>query len=224
MRFQGPILLLLVSACTGVYSDPPRTTEPTEPTDPAGQVEVPQIVTGRKQMFVTSTNYQGGLLGGLAGADAKCAVRAAAGGLTGTFKAWLSDSHRSAGARLTHSTGSYSLVDGTLVVASWDDLVATRLQHAIDHDEFGHLHTGPIGCIFQWPMAWTETTVKGDKHPEYPGVSDDLGPCGDWAEISHDGFYSDAFVGNVLASDSFWTEGTCAAACTDHAALYCFEQ
>ena len=44
-------------------------------------------------VFVTSTTYVPGQeFVGLAGADAKCAERASAGGLPGTFKAWLSTS------------------------------------------------------------------------------------------------------------------------------------
>src|SRR5215470_17442921 len=111
------LLLLLPAACTGVYSNPG---------DPPDE---PRPVFGNKHVFVTSTTYEGALLGGLAGADAKCADHAAAGGLAGTFKAWLSDSHKSAASRLTHSTGTYSLVDGTLVAGAWDDLVMGNLQH-----------------------------------------------------------------------------------------------
>src|SRR5262245_41660475 len=100
MTRRSLILLILVpAACTGVSSDP---------------TDQPRPVTGNKRMFVTSTTYQGGNLGGLAGADAKCADRAAAAGLTGAYKAWLSDSHKSAASRLTHSVGSYSLIDGTV--------------------------------------------------------------------------------------------------------------
>jgi hypothetical protein len=43
------------------------------------------------KVFVTSTTYNGNL-GGLAGADAICQARANAGGLSGTYKAWLSTS------------------------------------------------------------------------------------------------------------------------------------
>src|SRR5262249_18730969 len=100
MRHHGLVLpLLLSAACTGMHDDAADSTDESRP------------VTGDKHLFVTSTTYQGGVLGGLAGADAKCAERAAIGGLLGTYKAWLSDTHKSAASRLTRSSGTYSLVD-----------------------------------------------------------------------------------------------------------------
>lgn len=51
-------------------------------------------------MFVTSLAFTGNL-GGQAGADAKCATAAAAGGKAGTFKAWLSTAGSSALSRFT---------------------------------------------------------------------------------------------------------------------------
>jgi len=223
MNFHTPILLLLVSACTGVYSDPTQTTGAIGPTDgsPSNEpVDPPQIVTGNKRMFVTSTTYQGGLLGGLAGADARCAARASASGLAGTYKAWLSDSHKSAASRLTHSTGSYSLIDGTLVAASWDDLVATNLQHAVDLDELGHTYTTKTTCFVVRGVApvWTRTTPDGGIYPSQ-GFA-----CSDWTEISQDGRYSAVQVGNILSSDTHWTDSLCAAGCTEYASLYCLEQ
>ena len=219
MNFHNPILLLLVSACTGVYSDPALATAPAGPTDPTDTVDPPQIVSGNKRAFVTSTTYQGGVIGGLAGADAKCAAHASAGGLAGSYKAWLSDSHKSAASRLTHSTGTYSLIDGTLVAASWDDLVATRLQHAIDHDELGRAIPGSLDCYgSDITAAWTQTTIKGDIFRQVT-----FG-CTDWTEISNDRGSLGANVGLVMASDSFWTEGVCGITCTERAALYCLEQ
>src|SRR5438309_187118 len=81
-----------------------------------------------KRVFVTSTTHTGAL-GGLAGADAICAARAAAANLDGTYKAWLSTPAESAAARLTHSSAQYHLVDGTPIAASWDDLVGSGLMH-----------------------------------------------------------------------------------------------
>ena len=198
-------LLLVPAACTGVYSDPG---------------DESRVVTGNKHIFVTSTTYQGGLLGGLAGADDKCATRAAAAGLAGTYKAWLSDSHRAAASRLTHATGRYSLIDGTVVADSWTDLVATNLQHAVDLDELGHTYTAKTTCFVVSGVApaWTQTNPDGTI---YPGEG--LG-CGDWTELQHNGFYGNAMVGNILSSDSHWTDSVCGAACTEHASLYCLEQ
>jgi len=206
MTRRSLILLILVpAACTGVSSDP---------------TDQPRPVTGNKRMFVTSTTYQGGNLGGLAGADAKCADRAAAAGLAGAYKAWLSDSHKSAASRLTHSVGSYSLIDGTVVAASWDDLVATNLQHAVDHDEFGHAYAGTITCqvVGGFLPAWTETATDGSK---FPSQGDS---CGDWSEFQHGSTVGAAVAGNIQASGSYWTEELCVPACVEHASLYCLEQ
>jgi hypothetical protein len=204
MRRRHLISLLLLAACTGVYSDPTNS----DPMDES------HVVTGDKHVFVTSTTYQGGLLGGLAGADDKCATRAAAAGLAGTYKAWLSDSHRSAASRLTHATGRYSLIDGTVVADSWTDLVATNLQHAIDLDELGHTYTMKTTCFVVGGVApvWTGTLPDGTIYPF------DLN-CGDWTDLHHDGQ-----VGNILSGDSHWTDSLCGAGCPEHASLYCLEQ
>jgi len=201
------MLPLLPAACTGVYSDP---------TD---IVDESHVVTGNKRIFATSTTYQGGLLGGLGGADDKCAARAATAGLTGTYRAWLSDSHRSAASRLTHATGSYALIDGTVVATSWTDLVATNLQHAIDRDELGR-DCAPRAACGDVPgnRAWTQTTVTGTT---FPGLGRG---CGDWTELQHDGYGRIALVGDIHATDSFWTEGLDWSDCAAPAALYCLEQ
>ena len=204
-------LLLVPTACTGVYSDP-MTSDP---------VDESHVVPGNKHIFVTSTTYQGGLLGGLAGADDKCATRAAAAGLAGTYKAWLSDSHRSAASRLTHATGNYALIDGTVVADSWTDLVGTNLKHAVDLDELGHAYTTKTTCFVVGGVApaWTQTNPDGTIYPTSQGLG-----CGDWTELQHNGFYGNAMVGNILSSDSHWTDSVCGAACTEHASLYCLEQ
>jgi hypothetical protein len=206
MKSSIPILLVSLSAaCTGVSSDP---------------IDEGLSVLGDKHMFVTSETYQGGLLGGLDGADAKCADRAHAAGLIGRYKAWLSDAHASAATRLTHSSGTYSLLDGTLVAASWGDLVRTNLEHAIDLDELHHVYSPPETCGIVGGIAavWTGTVADGS-YTLGPGTE-----CGGWTELQHDGFYGNGLAGNAHASDSHWTDSLCSPTCTDHAALYCIEQ
>ena len=116
-----------------------------------------------KRVFVTSTTYDGNL-GGLAGADAKCAARAAAAGLSGTYKAWLSDQTTSAASRLTHAAVPYKRTDGVAVANNWTDLTDGDLAVVtspspftvgINHDEFGvALSSGTVG-------AWTATLPDG---------------------------------------------------------------
>ena len=230
------ILLFLIApaACAGVYSDPksrdPKAGDTGEGHDPhdAGPEDMAspdadppiQITSGPKRVFVTSQAYQGGLLGGLAGADAKCATRATAAGLTGTYKAWLSDREAQAVFRLTHSTGNYLLVDGTTVAADWSALASGSLAHAIDHDELGALYAPPLNCFVVGGIVpvWTATRYNGRYNATTGGT------CNDWTEIQHDGFYIDGDVGNAQSHDTHWSESLCGITCSESAALYCLEQ
>ena len=81
-------------------------------------------------VFLSSAVYDGAM-GGLDGADAKCQALAAAAGLPGTFRAWLSDSTGSPSTRFTQSTLRYVRVDGVKVADDWADLTdATKLLYA----------------------------------------------------------------------------------------------
>jgi hypothetical protein len=64
----------------------------------------------------------------------------------------LSDSTTTAASRLTHATGPYVLVDGTVVANGWTGLTSGTLLHAIDLTEKG----GP------WTFGvWTDTSQNG---------------------------------------------------------------
>jgi len=213
----GLIVSLVVGCGDGVSSRP----EPDAAATPADAAVV--VVTGNKRVFVTDTVYQGGLIGGLAGADMKCEARAAAAGLAGTYKAWLSGSTTPAAARLTHSTGAYLLVDGTMVAASWEALTSGALQHTINLDPFGAEYTAPIKCTIVGGLmaVWTSTRIDGT--PAEGGTSSGYF-CGDWTELDHDGLIGNGLVGNMRAMNSKWTSSNCGLACPDEAALYCIEQ
>lgn len=58
-------------------------------------------------VFVTETTYRGGDLGGLAGADAKCATQASSLGLGGKYIAWLSTSTVNAIDRVPTNAGPW---------------------------------------------------------------------------------------------------------------------
>lgn len=208
MNHLASCLIIFVVACDGVSSEP---LEPDATPDTA-------IVTGNKRVFVTDVVYTGGLLGGLAGADMKCEARAAAAGLAGTYKAWLSDHATAAAARLTRSTGAYLLVDGTMVAANWAALTSGNLQRAINIDPFGASYTAPIKCdVVGGLMAvWTGTSFNGT-------IASENVFCGDWDELDG-GAIKNGLVGNAQASNNKWTASNCALSCTDEAALYCIEQ
>ena len=87
------------------------------------------------RVFVTST-LQDGALGGLAGADAICAARAAAGGLPGTYVAWLSTSTVNASSRLGSAQG-FVRTDGKPFANSVADIVANKIFNPIRLTEAG---------------------------------------------------------------------------------------
>ena len=89
-------------------------------------------------VFATST-LRNGALGGLNGADAICQERAGAGGLPGTYRAWLSDGTGSPSTRFRRSGQGYRLPDAaqTSIATDWTDLTDGKLRHAINVTELG---------------------------------------------------------------------------------------
>lgn len=93
-----------------------------------------------KRVFVTSKLYDGDL-GGLSGADDKCQSHAEDAGLSGKYKAWLSDKSTPVSERVNQSRASYfkTMVDGRKITIadSWHDLAKGQLLEPIDTDESG---------------------------------------------------------------------------------------
>lgn len=189
-----------IAACT--------TTPATPPAGPVGN-----------RVFVTSQLYVGGLLGGLDGADAKCAERAAAAGFTGTFEAWLSSAIDSPSVRMTQLSSRYTLVDGTLVAENWDDLVSNNMAHPINLDENGKLDLRPTainGGGFDTGVVpvWSATAIDGT-----PFFDAEFWSCDGWTDIQPKGR-----VGDVNSVDYHWTDALTSLRCDDKAPLYCVEQ
>ena len=157
-----------------------------------------------KRVFTTSLTYDGAL-GGLAGADAKCAAAASGAGLTGTWTAWISDGATNAIERIT-DVGPWSLLDGTV---AFDDkaMLAVHPHVPLDIDEHA---AQTFACV------WTGTLATGAKAPA---------TCASWTSTTDVG-------GGVIgtgAIDGRWTDdaahGPCGAStCADKFRLYCFEQ
>lgn len=172
----------------------------------------PKEEGAQRRMFTTSAPYEGGKLGGLAGADAICQSHATGAHLTGAFQAWLSDSTGSPSTRMIHGTGDYVLVDGTVVAHGWDDLVDGQLEHAVNLDENGAPHGAEenVQCA-EGISAWTGT--------EFDGQFDRFDySCGHW-----DDSQSYGLIGDTIAKSPLWT-GSCSVACTAQLLLYCVEQ
>jgi hypothetical protein len=163
---------------------------------------------GPCRVFLSSILHDGNL-GGLSGADAKCQELAAAAGLPGTYKAWLSDSTGSPSTRFVRSTGPYRLVTGTTVAANFSDLTDGTLLAAIDVTEKGGGFGADAG-------AWTHTKIDGT--PGGGGVSNLH--CKSWSTNS-DAFFG--VVGLATSSDGSWTDAT-TNFCDTPQHLYCFQQ
>lgn len=157
-----------------------------------------------KTVFVSSATYDGNL-GGLDGADAKCQALADAASLSGTYKAWLSDSTGSPSTRFARSTTPYVRTDGATVAYGWADLTDGTLFNAIVYDE---LKQG-YGNLF----VWTDTLRNGTiTSPE---------TCSDWTSgapgsASWAGFANPAYPER-------WTDWL-HNSCTTQGHLYCFQQ
>ncbi len=151
---------------------------------------------GRKRVFVTRTWFTGNL-GGLAGADAKCAEAAAAAGLGSVWKAYVSVTGTSAFDRLDDVAPW--VVNGSGVMA-----FATKAQlkdlptNPLRGDEFGNEFRTD---------AWTGTLEDG--------TAADAN-CSDWTSERGDGGRGT----NIYTRWSY--DG--ASSCASQMSLFCFEQ
>ncbi|MDC0718118.1 DUF4215 domain-containing protein [Nannocystis bainbridge] len=144
-------------------------------------------------VFVTSTIHNGNL-GGLAGADMKCAAAGmiAAPELPGTaWRAWLSDDTGSPATRFDKTfTGWYQLVDGTPVAKGWSDLTDGTLAAAINLTEAG---SDPVAPKKVWSNTAAGGAKAGEEHCQ-SWTSPELEPSGrlgvttainaDWTELN----------------------------------------
>ena len=176
---------------------------------PAGQCRGRSGACGPCLVFVSSSEHTGNL-GGLAGADAICHRLARAAGLPGSYLAWLSSGSSSPGTRFTRATVPYTLVDGTVVAETWDDLTRGHLRHAIDRAE-----TGGQDAILG-DTAWSNTLTDGTPAGSAPGAH-----CRDWTSAAgHD----DGHVGIPFSTDDDWTFTRSLMYCAFPQRLYCFQQ
>ena len=184
---------------------------PTGPTGPTGPVAnfTPQVISAMcdfyrlngttappgypcpdKLVFLTDGKFDGNL-GGLAGADAKCASEAAANGKPGLFKAWLSTATVSASSRLVHSNLPYVRPDGVRVAMNWDDLTDGALLNPIQVTLSGRVIQGAFDAV------WTNTSTQGGSL----GTAD----CQGWTGVST---IVNIVGGAPRFSSQGWTEGT----------------
>jgi hypothetical protein len=159
-----------------------------------------------KTVFVTSSIFPGNF-GGIAVADASCQSLAAGAGLTGTYKAWLSDSSSSPASSFTLDAGPFLLPDGTTVVAdSWVDLTDGSLDNRINQTEAG-------ATLFDG-LAWTATGAGGLHH----GVA---GDCTDWTALSPE-LVTRGLLTSTTPNWTSFSSILCSLSASRR--LYCFEQ
>jgi len=185
-------------------------------------LQPPLFCGGKKTIFFTSETFDGNL-GGLAGADEKCQTAASTAGLTGTYKAWLSDSITAVKDRLSHGTVPYVRTDGVVVANNWNDLTDGTLKEQIVCDENRQCYFVDIDNY--WIPIWTDSTAAGNRDCN---CNDGLDPtpyltttCLNWTTNSN--VYSGS-VGNGTASDSDWTNVFDWSNCNTLRSLICLEQ
>ncbi|HET9957704.1 MAG TPA: hypothetical protein VFQ61_24570 [Polyangiaceae bacterium] len=177
-----------------------------------------------KLVFVTSSLYTGNL-GGLSGADAKCNERARAAGLSGTFRAFLSDGTGSPATRFSKQGGPYRRVDNVVVAQNFNDLTANGLSKLINLTEKGSAppaakppaSRSDICGPDTSNLVWSNTLRSGSV-----AVSD--GGCSNWTTTNSGKTNFGRF--DDLQHWSSWCTSTGGdnPQCAAQAPLYCFEQ
>jgi hypothetical protein len=174
------------------------------------------VASSEKRVFVTSSKFTGNL-GGLVGADAKCQDLADGAGLSGIWKAWLSDATETAANRLTHSTKPYKMLNGQTVANNWADLTDDALSASWEINQNGNKIPfepggGVPGCSWGGGMfffPWTGSANSGQPSG---------GHCNNWSTSGGTGR-----VGLGGYSLSQWTNW-CDFPCSSQSRLYCLEQ
>ncbi|MCE9580484.1 MAG: hypothetical protein K8W52_45615 [Deltaproteobacteria bacterium] len=203
MRAALAYLAIFTAACHGGTASPDAATAaidamPDSP-PPDGAPDAP---SSPNVMFVTSTVHTANL-GGLDGADAICSQRAAAAGLHGTFRAFLSSSTVNAIDRLENAPG-WVRPDGKPFARSAADVAAGHILYPPRLDENGAT------------VALGEQVRTGSN-----GDGSTAGPwCGDWVGDSPNGTCVGSHPESALR---FANDSRGSLTCADQAHLYCFQ-
>jgi hypothetical protein len=199
--------------------DPPKAATSSSCNCDLGMICMESRCVKPKTVFVTSTLYTGNL-GGLAGADAKCQERARVGGLSGEFKAWLSDSAISSASRLKHANAPYVLVDGTVLAKDWAELTSGELRVPIQFTELVQWPVrtpSPPGCAEY--MVWTNTKEDGT-------IASKDRSCSNWTDGSSPPSPDKGAVWGQAEREDRWSSqcNTEYAGCNGSYPLFCIEQ
>lgn len=159
--------------------------------------------------FVTNATWNGNL-GNVGGADTKCQTAATAAGLSGTFRAWISNSSSGPVDRFENvgTTSAFYMPNsggGVKLVDNWADLVDGSLDAAFSRSETGAAVTANNG-------VWTNTGSNG---LTYDGSNSSH--CQNWGTTGSNGY-----VGQTGSNNSNWTVVSLPA-CANPYRLYCFQ-
>lgn len=150
--------------------------------------------------FVTSQRFDGNL-GGRAGADAKCATAAVAGGLPGTFLAFLSITGGDAINRFPGNSRGWMRTDGAPLFDQATDITSRRVRNALTLDELGQV-------IPANSLVWTGT----------PRAENGDARCSDWTSTDNQ---TSAYYGSPLRQRDVFVDLADNCARPHH--LYCLE-
>lgn len=171
------------------------------PNAPIMPTPVPTPVFNK--VFVTSTTHYADTIGSAAGADAICTARAAAAGITGTFRAWFSDANAGAAVRLGAARG-FIRVDGAPFADELSDLAGFgQIFNPLNVTENGKVATGTV-------TVWTGTTRTGVR---------DQFTCLDWTSRDAE---ARGGTGRVQGGPISWTARS-ASGCDAARRLFCFQ-
>ncbi len=173
-------------------------------TSPVALIEAAPSVD--RVVFVSSATFTGAF-GGVPAADRTCTELAAAAGLAGTYRAWLSDAAgHSPSVTFTRSDVPFVMTSGVRVADGWADLTDGTINNPIVVDEQGNQPDTV-------PVVWTGTDPSGQ--PASSGAT-----CSGWAAASG------AVSGQVGVFDALGTGWSASSpvACDQPGRLYCFQQ
>jgi hypothetical protein len=212
MRWLCAVVVLFVGSACG-SDDALPDAMPDAMADAALDAAPDAAGPARMRVFVTSEAWQGdmgeidevGHLEGLQGADARCQAFAAAAGLGGTWKAWLSTTGQNAITRMA-DVGPWYLVDRTTTVFASKAAMTSPPLHAIDKDEKG---------VTANYVVWTGTADNGTATTR---------TCSGWTTTAT----GSGDLG-LSSSTALWTfndptDQNASTPCASTAGLYCFEQ
>jgi len=152
--------------------------------------------------FLTSVGYPITMYGSdLSGADALCQSHAVSGGLTGTYKAWLSNATQSPSSRFSHANVPYeAFLGGALIANDFADLTDGMIVSPMRFPEVGTQITA---------LVYTGTNVDGTSSANH---------CTNWTNTG-----GTADVGFTSHNDAGWTMFSIQP-CNSFHRLMCFEQ